>query len=146
MGISTETIRKISIQGEGHDSLDTLADSIKGIDTRTKEFVTTSKAAATVTDMASKRQLSAAEAYRRQTLAVVDGARAQAQYASAVKTLDRAMAQGVVKTTAEYESRLNLLKQRYGEVGSASRSLTTVTTGLGRSVQAVSGLFGAFGV
>jgi hypothetical protein len=138
-GISTNTIRKITIQGEGQQSLDSLASSLNKVATATQGV-------ASVTDIQTKRALSVADAYKRQTLALVDGARAQDQLTRSVKILDQALAQGVVKTTAEYNQRLEALQQKYGQVSNAGQTLASVTGKLGQIFNVAAGAAAAFGV
>jgi hypothetical protein len=136
--ISTETIRKITIQAQGKDSVDALAASMAKLGQSQAALTQSAGAAATVTDLATKRQLSAAEAYRRQTLAVVDGARAQDQFARSVKVADSALQQGVI-TAADHAQRIEALRQKYLGAGQASQ-------GFGAALSGASTVLAAFGV
>ena len=60
--------------------------------------------------------------------------------------LDQAMAQGVVKSTAEYNQRLALLQQKYGEVGRATQAMEKATQGLNSAFNSVRNAVGAFGL
>lgn len=137
--MNVNTIRKITIQGEGQQSLDSLATSLGKVEAA-------SKGVASVTDIQTKRALSVADAYKRQTLAVVEGARAQDQLARSVRLLDQAMAQGVVKSTAEYNQRLALLQQKYGDVGRATQAMEKATQGLNNAFSMVRNAIGTLGL
>src|SRR5579864_3641492 len=104
-GISTNTIRKITIQASA-DGVEDATGKINGLTDAQTRLAAGSASVASVTDAVTKRQLSAEEAYRRQTLSVDSNAAAQARLTSAVKTLDAAMAQGVIKSSDEYYQRL----------------------------------------
>jgi hypothetical protein len=104
MAISTETIRKITIQA-----------TAQGVDQTTASLNRLSAAQgnlATVTDIQTKRQLSVEQAYRRQSLAVDDVARSQDRIAKATKVADAALAQGLI-TQAEHATRIALITERY---------------------------------
>src|SRR5262249_780185 len=97
-----------------------------------------------VTDLATKRQLSASEAYRRQTLSLDETARAQDKIARATKVADDALRQGLI-TQAEHARRLTLITQKYMEgVGGSSafrRALLVATD----NAQAFAGRLGSVG-
>ena len=203
MAISTEAIRRITIEGKGQNSLQSLASSVDRVKaaqndlaratlaeaaaderltaataaaiamqerfakagdvsaiaqekvaqaqdkvTRAAEQVTAAhngvtaaqgrltqatSTTATVTDMQTKRSLSAAEAYRRQTLSVVDGARQQDQLARATGVVDAALKQGII-TTDQHAARINLLNQKYGEGAVATRGMAAATSFLSQAV------------
>lgn len=67
---------------------------------------------ATVTDMVTKRQISAAAAYDRLRKSIDDDYRAQQQLAKGQATLDRALQQGAI-TADEYNRSLTLLQARF---------------------------------
>lgn len=149
--MQAETIRKITVQAtntgvsETTAALGKLKDAQEGV-------AASATTTATVTDMASKRQLSAAEAYRRQTLAVVDGARQQDQLARAVKTATAAFNQGVLGDTnsaqakAALAARVHLLTQKYGEASTATRGLAATTAGLEAAFAPILKMFLVLGV
>jgi hypothetical protein len=85
---------------------------------------------ATVTDMASKRQLSVAAAYQRQTLALDEAARSQDRIARATRVADAAFQQGNI-TQVEHAKRLDLIRQRYATASVANDNFAK-STGLAR--------------
>lgn len=145
MAVSTETIRKITIQGDGQQSLDSLKSSLDGVSAAQAKLSGVSNTAATVTDMVTKRALSAEAAYKRQTLAVVDGARAADQLARSLKVVDAALQQGRI-SAQEHADRVALLQQKYGDAGNASKTLSTATAGLSNAFGAARGVIAAFGI
>lgn len=80
---------------------------------------------ATVTDMVSKRQLSAAAAYDRLRRSIDEDYRAQQQLAKGQATLDRAMQQGAI-TADEYNRSLSLLNTRFATFGAAVAPVAAV--------------------
>jgi hypothetical protein len=82
--------------------------------------------AAVVSDTAARRQLSAADAYARQTLRLDDQARMQSQVAKATLVADAALRQGVI-THDDHAKRLVLINQKYGEAGVAARAYAQAT-------------------
>jgi hypothetical protein len=145
MGMSLDTIRKITIQGEGQASLNSLQQSLDKVTASERGLATASGATATVTDIATKRQLSAADAYRRQSLVVVEGARAQAQLAAAIKVADSALQQGII-TASDHAVRIGQIQQKYGEATTATRGLTAATGGLTSALDLAKGAMAAFGL
>src|SRR4051812_35460884 len=93
--MQVETIRKVTISASTTGVAEA-ASSLNQLSAAQSKLAVASNTTATVTDLASKRQLSAADAYRRQTLAVVEGARAQDQIARATKIADAALQQGII--------------------------------------------------
>lgn len=138
MAMSTTAMRKVTITGEGQESLNSLKGALEGV-------ANAQGRVASVTDIASKRQLSAADAYKRQTLAVVEGARAQDQLARATKLADSALAQGVI-TTQQHAERLTLLNQKYGEASLGSRGLSAATGTMTTAFGAARNAAAAFGL
>jgi hypothetical protein len=126
MAMSTTAMRKVTITGEGQESLNSLKGALQGV-------ADAQGRVASVTDIASKRQLSAADAYKRQTLAVVEGARAQEQLARAVKVANDAFAQGRLgdvnsaAAKSALAERISLLNQKYGEASTHSKALSAAT-------------------
>ncbi len=136
--MNVNTIRTITIKGEGQQSLDSLAGSLNKV-------AAAEGAVASVTDIQTKRTLSAEAAYKRQTLAVVEGARAQDQYARAVRVADQALNQGRI-SASEHAQRLTVLQQKYLETGKAAGQLTTATQGMNKAFGVATNALAAFGV
>lgn len=137
MGVTLETIRKITIQGSTQGVAEAAA-ALNTLSSAQGRLASASNATATVTDLASKRQLSAAEAYRRQTLAVDEGARAQDRIAKATRIADAALQQGII-TQGEHSRRLEDINQKYSQ---ATKGVGAFGGALGGATQ----LLGAFGI
>ena len=135
--MNVETIRRISIQADtqGFPAAVSSADSLTAAQDR---LAASSNTVATVTDISTRRALSAEAAYQRQTLSVVDGARAQDQMARALKVADAAMQQGII-TRAEHAQRVELITQKYS-------AATPILGGFGSSLAGITGLLGSFGI
>lgn len=129
MAVTLETIRKITIQG-----------SAPGVDAATASLVKLAAAQgklALTSDSDAKRVLSSADAYRRQTMAVDDAARAQDRIEKATRVANNAMQQGLI-TQAEHAKRLDLIRQKYQEV---NPHIGGFTDALGRAREML-GIFG----
>lgn len=100
---------------------------------------------ATVTDVASRRQLSAADAYQRQTLRLNEAARMQDQFARASKIADQALAQGTI-TATEHSQRLDLLSQKYQQGSTFSKAFSQSISGVSGQLIALSAGAGPAGV
>jgi hypothetical protein len=133
--MNVNLVRKVTITGEGQQSLDSLAGSLNKV-------AAAQNGVASVTDIQTKRQLSSMEAYRRQTLAVVEGARAQDQYARAVKIADSALRQGGI-STSEHAQRIGLLQQKYGQ---AAESANVFSGAIGKVTAALGPMFALLSV
>lgn len=137
MADSTETIRRITIQGttqgvnEATAALNKLADAQGNV--------------AVVSDTTAKRALSAQAAYDKQTLSVVAGAREQANYEKAVKTAKAALDQGVI-SNADYAARVDLLKDKFGQAGLGAKAFAAATSGVSGQLIALSAGAGPVGV
>src|SRR5262245_41513100 len=119
MAITTEVIRRITVQGKT-EGVDQATASLNKLAAAQDNVAKSGERTAVVTDLATKRQLSAAEAYRRQTLSLDETARAQDKIARATKVADDALRQGLI-TQAEHARRLTLITQKYMEgVGGSS--------------------------
>lgn len=138
MGVSVNTIRKVTIQGEA-PGVDAAAASVRGLNAAVSQ-------SATVTDVATRRQLSINDAYQRQTRALDSTAAATAKYARELRTLEAAQAQGVIKSSGEYYNRLTALQQRYGQTGEAAKTLTAHTTKLSNAFSMANGALATMGV
>ncbi|HEX4302829.1 MAG TPA: hypothetical protein VHZ78_08545 [Rhizomicrobium sp.] len=136
--MQVELLRKVTIQGDGQQSLNSLASSLNNVSAAQTRLATTSGTTATVTDTAAKRALSAQQAYTRQTLAVVEGARQQDQMARAMKVADAALQQGII-TTDQHAQRVALLGTKYHETNSA---LDDFRAGISQGI----GLLSQFGI
>lgn len=137
MAISTETIRKITIQG-----------STQGVNEATdalNRFAVAQGNVAVVSDTSAKRALSAEQAYNRQTLSVVAGAREQANYEKAVKTAKAALDQGII-SHSDYAARVDLLKDKFGQAGVGAKAFAAATTGVSSQLIALSAGAGPVGV
>lgn len=100
----------------------TISATSTGIDEQTGKLNKLSDAStqlATVTDTNAKRSLSAEAALARLTNTIDGAAASQAKIAAGTKTLNDALAQGII-TQEKYNQNLALLKEKYGEVGAAN--------------------------
>lgn len=112
--LRTVTIRQVS---EGADKV---RSDLDGLVSAQQRVAQASEQTATVTETASRRQLSAAAAYDKVRASVDLNYRAQQQLERQTRTLDRAFQQGVVDV-AQYDRTLGQLQARYSSVaGSAS--------------------------
>lgn len=137
MAITTEVIRKITLQG-----------SVVGVNEATdavNKLAAANSNLAVVMDTSAKKQLSAEQAYKRQTLSLVDGAKAQDQLAKATKTADSALAQNVI-TQDEHAKRIALINQKYGEASVSSKAFAAATAGINRELVALAAGAGPVGV
>lgn len=108
--MTDEVVRRLSL---------TFAES--GADATTAKFNKLTEASnnlATVTDTNAKRALSAQAAMDKLTLSIDDAAAAQAKIEKGTKTLNAALAQGVI-TQDQYNESLKLLKEKYSDAGDA---------------------------
>lgn len=132
MAITTEAIRKISITATTQGVPESTA-ALNDLATAQTKVATASEATSTVTDIASKRQLSAAEAYKRQTLNVVEGARAQDNIARATKIATAAFNEGLLGDVKSAEAKANLaqrivlINEKYGASGIGAKELAKDT-------------------
>ena len=136
--MNVNTIRTITIKGEGQQSLDSLSSSLQKVATNTKTV-------ASVTDITTKSTLSAEQAYKRQTLMVDAAARAQDQFARQARIADQALNQGKI-TAAEHATRIGVLQDRYSQAGKATQALTSAMGGLGKVFSAVSSAAATLGL
>lgn len=143
MTISTETIRKITIQGSTQGVTQATAE-LQKLGVAQDNLAKGGQVQATVTDLQSRRALSAAEAYRRQTLAVVEGARATDQIAKATRTADAALQQGVI-TQIEHAKRIDLINQKYGQASGMMNAYAKATQTLQAETQALASNLGTAG-
>lgn len=100
----------------------TISATSTGIDEQTgklNKLTDASTQLATVTDTNAKRALSAEAAVAKLTNTIDGAAAAQAKIAAGTKTLNDALAQGLI-TQEKYNQNLALLKEKYGEVGAAN--------------------------
>ncbi|WP_256807794.1 hypothetical protein [Bradyrhizobium sp. Bra64] len=100
----------------------TISATSTGIDEQTGKLNKLSDAStqlATVTDINAKRALSTEFALAKLTNTIDGAAASQAKIASGTRTLNDALAQGLI-TQAKYNENLALLKEKYGEVGAAN--------------------------
>lgn len=111
--LRTVTIRQVS---EGADKV---RSDLDGLVTAQQRVAQASETVATVTESASRRQLSAAAAYDKVRAAVDPLFRAQQQLERQTRSVDRALQQGLIDVAA-YERTLGQLQARYGSVGNAA--------------------------
>src|SRR5258707_1305473 len=95
MAISTDAIRRITIQSTAQGVSESTA-ALNQLSAAQDKVAATGSNMAVVTDIATKRQLSAADAYKRQTLSVDDNARSLDRIAKATKVADDALRQGII--------------------------------------------------
>lgn len=136
MAISTEVIRKITIQG-----------STQGVDQATaalKGLADAQGNVAVVADSSSKRALSAEAAYNRQTLSVVAGAKAQSDLERALKVAQSALAQGVI-TADEHAKRVSMLNDKYGQLSAQQKAVGSVMQDLNGRLATATGSLGTMG-
>jgi hypothetical protein len=119
---SLNVIRTLTVRSTQEGVTETAA-ALKGLQSAHDGVAAAATRTATVTDAASKRQLSIAEAYRRQTLALDDAAKAQDRIRRSTAVADRALQQGVI-TQNEYASRLDLIRTRYAGATAANDNFT----------------------
>lgn len=108
MAITTEVIRRITIHG-----------STQGVDQATAALNKLAAAqgnVGVVSDESAKRSLSAAAAYKRQTLLLDEGARAQDRIAKATRAADAALQQGII-SLVDHAKRLELINRHYSTNG-----------------------------
>ncbi|WP_426528387.1 hypothetical protein [Bradyrhizobium sp. McL0615] len=100
----------------------TISATSTGIDEQTgklNKLADASNNVAQVTDTNAKRALSAKDALAKLTNQIDDTARAQAQIEKGTRTLNAALAQGII-TQDQYNNSLALLNAKYGEVEESS--------------------------
>jgi phage-related minor tail protein len=128
-----ETIRRITVQQVSEGGAAVRADLLATAAAQQK-VGDAAESAAVVSEVASRRQLSASGAFDR-VRASVDGAyRAQQTLERQTRILDRALAQGAIDATT-YANTLTLLQARYGSVATAAqrsaRDIQSAWRGLG---------------
>lgn len=136
MATTTDVIRRITIQG-----------SSAGVDEATaalNKLAVAQGNVAVVSDASAKRLLSAEAAYKKQTMAVDDHARSQAQVAKATKVADDALRQGLI-TQDDHVKRVSLINQKYGEAGAAARAYAQATQAVNSQISMLSGGAGQLG-
>lgn len=100
----------------------TISATSTGIDEQTgklEKLTAANQNLATVTDTNAKRALSAEAAYAKLSNQIDDTARSQNAIEKGTRTLNDALAQGLI-TQEKYNQNLALLKEKYGEVGAAN--------------------------
>ncbi len=123
------TIRTVSVryQSEGADRF--RSDAQAAADAQTNLAQATEQAA-TVTDQAARRQLSAATAYDRVRASVDATYRAQLAMERATRTVDRALQQGIIDTSA-YERTLGQIQTRFTTTATAADRAAAAWRNLG---------------
>ena len=117
---SIETIRRIRVQ-QISEGADAVRRDLQGLVDAQDKVATATEAAATVTEIASRRQLSASAAYDRLRRSVDDSFKAQQALERGMATANRALQQGATETAA-YERTVALLQARYsGAAAEAQR-------------------------
>jgi hypothetical protein len=133
---SLETIRRITIQG-----------STQGVDQATASLNKLADAqgnVAAVSDTSAKRQLSAEAAYKKQTLALDDQARAQDKAGKATKVADDALKQGII-TQDEHAKRIAVINDKYAQGSTFSKLFSTALSGVSGQLIALSAGAGPVG-
>src|SRR5262245_18049020 len=109
MTMTTEAIRRITLQATTQGVVEATA-ALNNLAKAQDNVASSGDRSAVVTDIVTKRQLSAAEAYRRQTLTLDEQARSQDKIVRAQKIADDALRQGLI-THDEHAKRLTLITQ-----------------------------------
>jgi hypothetical protein len=130
-------LRRLTIQADAPGVKESTA-ALNDLDAAHKRVAASAGATATITDQATRRQLSAEEAYRRQTLAIDAQARMLAQFEKAQRVASAALQQGVIDQQA-YAQRLEQLREHYTNASTASG-------GFSSALKIVRETLGAFGV
>lgn len=106
--MNLSAVRRLTIQAKTEGFPQATSDLNRLSDAQAS-VATTGQTMATVTDVATRKQLSAAQAYQRQTLALDEQARMQDRLAKQMKVADQALQQGLI-TQQQYAERLQLIK------------------------------------
>lgn len=104
-------IRRLTIQART-EGTEQAAASLRQLSAAQKDVAATGETVATVTDISSRKQLSASQAYERLMRSMDATARAQYQFSQGFRVLDAVAKQGSVSTD-QYLHSLELLYQRY---------------------------------
>lgn len=115
-----ETIRRIRVQQVSEGGETVRRDLLATADAQ-QRISTAAEAAATVTESASRRQLSAAPAYQRLREQLDQAARSATSFERAMGTIGRASAQGVA-STADLARTIALVEERYGAAAVQARA------------------------
>ena len=152
MAISTDTIRRITVTADGKPSVDALSASLDKLAVSHNKVATAAAPLAAVTDASAKKQLSAEQAYRRQTLAIDDNARMQDVVAKKVAVATAAFNQGILgdvnsaDAKAALSKRISEINNKYGEASVAAKAYATATSGVSGQLIALSAGAGPVGV
>jgi hypothetical protein len=117
-------IRTLTIRSKAEGVQETTA-ALKGLQAAHDGVAKSAQTTATVTDMASKRQLSVAAAYQRQTQALDEAARMQDKLSRATRVADTAFQQGLI-THTEHAKRLDLINQKLGQLSTQQKATSVI--------------------
>src|ERR1044072_4294406 len=120
-----DVVRTLKIVGQS-EGLKQLAADTRDVAKATDEVAQSTARIGTVIDTTEKRQLSVASAYRRQTLALDETAKAQDRIAKQTRIADAALQQGLV-TQSEHAQRLDLIRSSYERSSKAANDNAKVT-------------------
>lgn len=112
-----DVYRRLSVQGRS-EGLDKVATDLRDVATAQKEVGAASQATATVTEVSSRKTLSAAAAYDRLQRSLDPVYQAQQRLAAAERVLDRARDQGLIDLSRQNEL-LGFAAQRYQQLAPA---------------------------
>lgn len=121
----TEIVRRIRIE-QSSTGGDAVRRDLQATAVAQEQMGAAVNAAATVTESASRRQLSAATAYRRLQEQVDQAARSATSFERAMGTIGRASAQGVA-SGADLARTLSLVESRYGAAAAEARAFEEAT-------------------
>jgi hypothetical protein len=113
--VADEVVRRLTISATAN-GVDQASSSIKKLADESANL-------ATVTDTNAKRALSAEDAFKKLTGQIDDASRAQMQIEKGTRTLNDALAQGVI-TQEQYNRSLGQLNDKYGDVDAANDNVS----------------------
>ena len=142
--MNLETVRTLRIQAKAEGFPESTA-AVNGLSAAHDNLAKSAQVTATVTDAASKKQLSVAQAYQRQTLALDEQARMQVKAASASKIADQALAQGII-TQGQYAARIDLINEKHGQGSVTAAAFSKAIDPIGKQLIAMSSGAGPVGV
>jgi hypothetical protein len=141
--MNVNEIARVTIQGEGQQSLDSLAASVDGVAKATTRLTSATQATATVTELATRRQLSVADAYHRQSLAIDPLLRQHEQLARQIAISNAAFNQGLLGDVNSAQAKA-ALAQRVGELNKKYSDTVDVFGQIKLGIISVLGLEGLF--
>src|SRR5436190_11496305 len=131
-----DIIRRVTIQGRS-DGLDKAAADLRDVATAQGEVAKASQTTATVTDMSSRKLLSAASAYDRLRKSIDPVYQAQQKLIAQEKTLQRAVDQGLLSLEKQDEILKRLHAPNiFAKLGADAIANTRLLTGMGEAGRA----------